>query len=186
MASLVWSKVQEKESLSPEVVVLAFNPALRRQRYVRQTLTSLSVSCLTSVQWSWSVSWELHQLGCISVWQAVQWNGVCGSSVHGIRRQFNLTVLQIQAEERISKTQVKTEWARVWEGARRLEHIAKRNMKPSRVIHRGSERSQIESVSLESEPEELSWQASQRSERSKKGWTFSAVNLRGWKHFRPR
>ena len=42
------------------------------------------------------------------------------------------------------------------------------------------------SVERRFEPEQLNWPASQSSERSRKGWAYAAVTLRGWKHSRPR
>jgi hypothetical protein len=59
-------------------------------------------------------------------------------------------------------------------------------MKPNKTIQSEAKRSQIESVSLERsfESEELSWPASQRSERNRKGeliqqWASEAENLLG-------
>jgi hypothetical protein len=44
---------------------------------------------------------------------------------------------------------MKTERTKEWEGAKRLEYIAKVSMRPTRAIQSEAKRSQTESVSLE-------------------------------------
>lgn len=55
-------------------------------------------------------------------------------------------------------------------------------------FRRGWKRSQSESVSLQRSLKPKSWvgPASQRSEQTRKGRSYSAASLRGWEHSRPR
>ena len=69
----------------------------------------------------------------------------CGERGKG----FTGTGVQRQFAVRTAETQVKTEWAREWVEARRLQQIAKGSMRPSRAIQSEAKRSQFESVSLE-------------------------------------
>jgi pyridoxine/pyridoxamine 5'-phosphate oxidase len=58
-----------------------------------------------------------------------------GSDLRGCAERggsFTWRVLQRQVEEKTSQTQVKTERAREYKGARRLEYIAKVSMRPNR------------------------------------------------------
>jgi hypothetical protein len=70
------------------------------------------------------------------------------------------------------RLQVKTGWAREWEGSwRRLEQIARINLRLSRAIHSEAKKSQFSSVTLDRCLGQSSWvqPASQSSENFKKG-----------------
>jgi hypothetical protein len=72
---------------------------------------------------------------------------------------------------------MKTEQAREWKGARRLEQIAKISLRPSRAIQSKAESNQFESVSLERSLGQNSWvePARQSSERAR---VYSTVSLK--------
>jgi hypothetical protein len=65
---------------------------------------------------------------------------------------------------------VETEWAREWEGARRLEQIASQ-FEAKQSNSGEADRKQIESVTTErsSEPELLSWPDRQSSQKARQG-----------------
>ena len=94
-----------------------------------------------------------------SSWGAVQpsWEGEW-SSTAGEGGSFTWRVLQRQIEARTSKTEVKTEQAREWEGARSLKTTARVSLRPSRAIQRLKEKPNwISQVGEELEAEQLSW-----------------------------